>query len=68
MIDFDSSLPKYKERIKRYYDGQSSYGGKNTSIWLVHLHTEITPEEQIEIEKLMWFEFSRIDKELRIVT
>jgi hypothetical protein len=28
-------------------------------------NVDITPEEQVEIRKLMWFEFSRIDKELR---
>jgi len=27
-------------------------------------NVDITPEEQIEIEKLMWFEFKKIDKEL----
>jgi hypothetical protein len=27
-------------------------------------NVDITPEEQIEIEKLMWHEFERIDKEL----
>jgi len=31
-------------------------------------NVDITPDEQIEIAKLMWFEFKRIDKELKVAT